>query len=258
MKKVFRILLIIPALYLIAMPVFYAVNYYSRKCRGIEITIADSSKYHFVTKRDIRNTILMNSGGIIGKPVKSLDIAGIESSLDKFMELKDAEVFVSIDGILHVYVDQRKPIMRIIPEAGGDYYMDNEGVVVRSRNLYTPRLHVVGGDITITQAMQRGVSVLDTVIKNSVLKDIYYLVKYINNNDFWSAQIDQIYVVNNNQIDMVPRVGNHIIHFGTAENYEEKLRNLKVFYDKVLPEVGWNKYSSISLAFKDQIVCKRR
>jgi cell division protein FtsQ len=106
--------------------------------------------------------------------------------------------------------------------------------------------------------MLNGISVLDTSIKNSILKDIYYLVEYINNDNFWSAQIDQIYVDNNNQIDLIPRVGNHVIHLGTTENTEGKLRNLAVFYDKVLPEVGWNKYSLINLEYKNQIVCKRR
>ena len=65
-------------------------------------------------------------------------------------------------------------------------------------------------------------------------------------------------LTDNDEIDLIPRVGNQIIHLGTTENYEGKLRNLEAFYDKVLPEVGWNKYSVINLEFKDQIVCKKR
>ena len=131
-------------------------------------------------------------------------------------------------------------------------------MVIRRRNLYTPRLHIVGGNINISQKMLDGVSVLDTSIKNTILRDIFHLVGYINRDDFWSAQIDQIYVDGNDEIDLIPRVGNHIIHLGSAENFEDKLRNLGVFYDRVLPEVGWNKYSRINLAYKDQIVCRRR
>ena len=106
--------------------------------------------------------------------------------------------------------------------------------------------------------MLNGVSVLDTVIKNSILKDIYLLVNYIDNDDFWSAQIDQIYVDNEDEINLVPRLGNNLIHLGTTENFEGKLRNLKAFYKTVLPEVGWNKYELINLEFKDQIVCRKR
>jgi cell division protein FtsQ len=173
-------------------------------------------------------------------------------------ELKHAEVYRTIDGVIHIYADQREPVMRVMPDKGGDYFIDEDGVVVRRRNLYTPRLHIVGGNINISQAMMNGVSVLDTSIKNTILKDIYELVEYINDDDFWSAQIDQIYVDDENEIDLVPRVGNQIIHLGTIDNYKGKLRNLAAFYDKVLPEVGWAKYSRIDLEFKDQIVCKRR
>lgn len=258
MSRIVRILLIIPSLYLVIMPVFYSNWHNSKPCKNIEITITDSSDYHFVTKRDIQNTIIKNNGNIVGKPLKEIKMDEIENTMSGYRELKTAEVFMSIDGTLHIVGDQRTPIMRVMPDNGGDYYVDDEGVVIRRRNLYTPRLHIVGGNVNISQAMLDGVSVLDTSIKNSILKDIFYLVNYIRRDDFWSAQIDQIFVNGNDEIDLIPRVGNHTIHLGSADNYKGKLNNLEVFYDRVLPEVGWNKYSTINLAFKDQIVCKRR
>ncbi|MDP4224493.1 MAG: cell division protein FtsQ/DivIB [Bacteroidota bacterium] len=258
MNRLIKILLLLPTLYLVMIPAFFAHRFYSERCSRIKITIVDSSRYHFVTKRDIQNTIYSVNGSILGKPVKDLSVSGIETTMTRYGELRTAEAYVSIDGTLHIYADQRTPIMRLMPDNGGDYYVDVDGVVVRRRNLYTPRLHIVGGNININQAMLNGVSVLDTSIKNSVLKDIFYLVRYINRDDFWSAQIDQIFVDNNDEIDLIPRVGNHIVHLGTAENFEGKLSVLETFYDKVLPEVGWNKYSVINLAYRDQVVCRRR
>ena len=123
-----------------------------------------------------------NNGNLIGKPVKEIRLYEIENTMSRYRELKTAEAYMSIDGTLHIYADQRTPIMRVMANNGGDYYVDVEGVVVRRRNLYTPRLHIVGGNINISQAMLNGVSVLDTSIKNSILKDIYYLVSYINRN----------------------------------------------------------------------------
>lgn len=257
-RKLLRILLLVPTLYLIVMPVYYYHWHYLKPCSRIRITIVDSAKYHFVTRRDIQNTIISNNGNLLGKPLKEIRIDEIENTMSRYRELKSAEAVFEIDGTLHIYADQRTPVMRVMPNEGGDYYIDVEGIVIRRRNLYTPRLHIVGGNINISQSMLNGVSVLDTSIKNSILKDIYYLVKYINRDNFWSAQIDQIFVDGKDEIDLIPRVGNHTVHLGSAENYEGKLRNLQAFYDKVLPEVGWNKYSTINLAFKDQIVCKRR
>jgi cell division protein FtsQ len=257
MKVFKKILITIPALYLIIMPAYLANITGSIPCGGISITINDSSDYHFVTKRDIAGLIFQNNTRIIGQTIRDISLSEIEGSISQLRELKETEVYTTIDGILHVSVDQRDPIMRVIA-GGGDYFVDEDGIVIRRKGLYTPRLHIVGGNIRITGPMLNGVSVLDTSIKNSILKDLYVFVNYINNDNFWSAQIDQLYVDNDNEIDLIPRLGNNLIHLGTTENFEGKLRNLEAFYRKVLPEVGWNKYELINLEFKDQIVCRKR
>jgi cell division protein FtsQ len=258
MRKFLKILALIPLLYLMVLPVFLASSTSSKPCGGIVIDITDSSEFHFVTRKQLLNLAYGNSGRILGKPVKEINLLAIENRINVLRELRVAEVYTTIDGNVHVYADQREPLMRLMPDGGGDFFLDEDGVVVRRRNLYNPRLHIVGGNINISQAMLNGVSVLDTSIKNTILKDIYQLVSYINDDDFWSAQIDQIYVDNDDEIDLIPRVGNQRVHLGTIENFRGKLRNLEAFYDKVLPEVGWNKYSVINLEFKDQIVCKKR
>jgi cell division protein FtsQ len=83
-------------------------------------------------------------------------------------------------------------------------------------------------------------------------------VNHIRKDNFWAAQIDQIYIDGKDEVNLIPRLGNHTIHLGSFMNYEGKLRNLEAFYSDVLPEVGWSKYSVINLEYKDQIVCKRR
>lgn len=258
MKTVVKILVIIPLLYLIGLPVFMTVKGKKTLCSGVDITIKDSALYSFVKKRDIQNIIAGTAGNIKGRKISDIPVAEIEENLYRLRELKRADVYITIDGVLHVVADQREPIMRVKAKDGNDYYVDNEGIVIRKRNLYPPRLHIVSGNIIISQRMLEGVSVLDTAIKRSILKDIFYLVSFIRSDSFWSAQIDQVYVDGNDEIDLIPRAGNHIIHLGTAENFTEKLKNLRVFYEEVLPEVGWNKYSVINIAFKDQIVCRRR
>lgn len=258
MRTVLHILMIIPVLYMLVIPFFLSASTLSRPCTGISINIIDSSDHRFVTKRQLLDLVYTNGGNIIGKPVKEIRIAGIESRINELRELKQAEIYTSVDGTLHLYIDQRNPVMRVIPYEGGEYFVDEDGFVFRKKNLYSPRLHIVLGNINVTPAMLGSVSILDTGLKNSVLRDIYHFVKYISGNSFWSAQIDQIYVNGKNEIDLIPRVGNHTVHLGTFENYRVKLKNLRAFYDKVLPEAGWNKYSVINLEFRDQIVCKRR
>ena len=78
------------------------------------------------------------------------------------------------------------------------------------------------------------------------------------NNKFWDAQIEQIHVLPDRNIELVPRVGDHLVYLGKLENFENKLARLKEFYQKGLNQVGWNKYSRISLEFSNQIICTKR
>ena len=257
MIRIFKILLIIPVLYIVAMPAFLSYSTSNEPCGGIKIRIKDSADYKFVSKRELLNLVNANGTKISGEPVKEIPVSDIENRLAQVRDLKYAEVYTTVDGILHVDADQRDPVMRVIPNNGGDFYVDEDGVVFRRRGLYSPRLQIVVGYINITSDMLRGVSVLDTASK-SVLKDIFHLVQFIQNDSFWSAQIDQLSVDSDREIDMVPRVGNQIVHLGRADNFEQKFMDLEAFYKEVLPEVGWRKYSAINLEYQDQIVCKKR
>ena len=89
-------------------------------------------------------------------------------------------------------------------------------------------------------------------------EELYDLIVFIQNNNFLKAQISQIHVYPNHEIELIPRVGNQIIYLGTVENYESKLKKLLVFYDKAIAKVGWETYSKIDLQYKDQVVCTRR
>ena len=60
------------------------------------------------------------------------------------------------------------------------------------------------------------------------------------------------------EVELVPRVGNHRIMLGTLEGFEEQLAYLKLFYEQAIPKMGWEKYSMINLKYKNQIVCTKK
>ena len=91
-----------------------------------------------------------------------------------------------------------------------------------------------------------------------MLEQIYQLARTIDSDEFWKAQIVQIYVNEEMDIELIARVGQHKIILGDIEDLDIKLKKLKMFYDKGLSKTGWNEYSIINLKFKDQIVCTKR
>jgi cell division protein FtsQ len=97
----------------------------------------------------------------------------------------------------------------------------------------------------------------DTIIMPNIIYDLYRVSKFISNDDFWRSQIVQLYVNNNREIELVPRVGSQTIIFGQSDDLDNKFRKLKAMY-RAFNEIGWNQYKTINLKFKDQVICTKR
>jgi cell division protein FtsQ len=70
--------------------------------------------------------------------------------------------------------------------------------------------------------------------------------------------IDQLSMTRDGRVTLVPHVGNHTVKLGRADDYEEKLDNLLVFYRQAMPVAGWDRYRVVSVEYKGQVVCQRR
>ena len=74
---------------------------------------------------------------------------------------------------------------------------------------------------------------------------------------FLKAQIEQVYVDKTGEFELFPRVGNHIIVFGNAEDIDKKFERLLIFYRNGLSKTGWNKYNVINIKYENQVVCSK-
>jgi len=133
------------------------------------------------------------------------------------------------------------PLVRVMNNRGQDFYVDSRGEILTQHTLAV-QLPVATGYIDRRYA------------QNELLE----VVRAIDRSDFWKAQVEQIDVARDGEISMVPRVGDHLLILGTADNVENKLERLMNFYEKGLDNIGWNKYRSISVAYENQVVCKKK
>ncbi len=91
-----------------------------------------------------------------------------------------------------------------------------------------------------------------------MLKDIATLATFIQGNDFWMAQIDQVDITSSQKFELYPKLGNQVIRFGDAVDCAGKFNKLLAFYKQVSVKAGWNKYSVIDVQYKNQVVAERR
>ncbi len=244
--------------YIFSMFVFFSGKYNNTKCKSIEITILDSSGIKLVGKQEILSLInKYTENKTIGYNFKAIKIYKLEESLNKNPYLESAEVYRASDGVLQVEVTQRRPILRIINKNGKSFYLGSDAVIIPFSENYSSYQIIANGNIAqnFEFASKDSLPILDKENKNhKIIYDLYTLANFINKNEFFLAQIEQIYVNDKNEFELIPRVGNHYVEFGTIENYEEKFANLKIFYKKALNKVGWDRYKKISVKYNNQIV----
>lgn len=116
-----------------------------------------------------------------------------------------------------------------------------------------------GFKVTATSAMRSHTLVVNGHV-NSMLShaDLIALCSYIDGNQFWKSNIEQVYVTSKHEFVLVPRVGNHVVEFGGIDNMERKFDDLETLYRKGWDKREWNVYKKVSLKYNGQIVCTRR
>lgn len=232
-------------------------------CHDIKVDILDSLHNGFITAADIEDYFYETDMNVIGTPVDLINTKDLEQNLRQYASVKNAEVFVTLEGDIRVEIDQRNPILRVINKRGQSYYIDHEGTIMPLSRKYSSHVLIANGyivehfEITRTRDIYCDIN-NDNVEKNRLVCDLYELSKFIYEDDFWRSQIEQIYVNDDYEFELIPRVGAHVIYFGTIENYKDKFRNLRAFYLHGLNNVGWNIYDKINLKFENQVICTKR
>lgn len=236
----------------------------SSVCSDLDVKVDQQDDLYFLDKMDVIQLIHERGDSIKGQPRYSVDVPAIEKALNSHADIENAEVFMGIDGKVEVDVKQRRPVIRIMNADGESYYLDEAGKPMPLSDKYTAKVLVANGNFEEPYAKRYNYSVFDIAKDSlfrasSLLDDLYAMAMYIRADSFWTAQVQQIYVNKDRDLELVPTAGNQRIVFGDTTCMDEKFKKLMIFYQQGLNTTGWwDKYSVINLKFKNQIVCTKK
>ncbi|MBK0383375.1 cell division protein FtsQ [Pedobacter sp. SD-b] len=226
---------------------FIKIKKAENTCQKVEVILPGNQ--FFVERAEIDDILKDKNGLLVGRRLENINIQKLEDKLKANPFIEYAKVYIDMDGVLHADVKQRVPVLRILNMVGQDFYVDQNGLKIPLSDYFTARVLVANGAI-----LESYNDKIDT-LKTQVAKDLFTTAKFIDADSLWSRQIVQIYVNNQKDMELVPRVGKQKIILGNADLIDEKFRNLLIFYKQAIPKVGWDAYSTINLKFKNQIVC---
>ena len=249
LKRTTKILLILAGAFVLAVLVVFAnVSRSGSQVRGIEVAIHYGSTPELVRGQTVEDSILSHYPQLMRQRVKSVDCHRVEAAARRVPFLANVSASVSVSGKVVVRADQRRPVARLY-YGGREFYFDASGAVFPTSPLNECNVLVAGGDFS---------EPLRPDSLNSQMRSLVRLAAWLDDNGDYRDLIDQIYVLSDGDVMMVPKVGDHVVELGAAEDMDSKFANLLTFYRKGMPRAGWDTYSQISLKFKGQVVCTKR
>lgn len=210
-------------------------------CGEVDIHIQDGVVKGFLTANDIKLQLQRSNLYPLGDLMSQVSVRDIEETLRRNPYVESAECYKTQTGRVHITLTQRLPVVHVMADNGEDYYVDEHGNVM-------PQSHFVTDLIIATGHIQ----------KPYAQKTLAGIGRYLLQHAFWRNQMEQIHVLQDGTIEMVPRVGEHVVYLGQPTDLDRKLSRLDKFYRYGLSQAGWNKYSYINLEFDNQIICKKR
>lgn len=205
-------------------------------CKQINVRINQEER-GFIHQDEILEMLHNADCYPMGVAMDNINGMHIEHTLLQNPYIQEVVCYKSPNGEVNILIDQRIPVLRVMAENGDNYYVSEVGECLPPLN-YAANIIVATGSIDSTYASTR-------------LKD---MANYVTNHAFWNKQIEQVHIAPDHKATIYPRIGNQKIHFGKIEKVEKKLANLQLFYKKVMPVVGWNKYKELNIAHTNQVI----
>lgn len=210
-------------------------------CKDVVVELENGDTDILVTEADVSALLAKNHIMPKGKKFSSINPEQINRILNNSPLLDTAYCYRNSSSQLIICAQAPVPVMHVLPDEGKEFYLSMNGKPIpptrKGRNLV-----VASGNITPLWA------------KENLLE----LAKEIKRNDYWRLQAQQVYVDKDHIIWLTTRIAGHKIKLGDGTMAANKLERIRLFYEKGLPQAGWNRYSIIDASYRGQLVCTKQ
>jgi len=217
---------------------FSSVRNSSRKVSEPEIKFLGEDNL-FITRENVSKLLIQNQQSVSNKPKEIIDLNGLEKALTSNLMIKEAQVFIDVDGKITAEIEQKKPIARVSTNAS--YYVDDTGSYMPLSTNYTARVPLITG----------------TVYKND-LANVFTIANKVQQDDFLKKHVIEIHQNEDKSINLKFRLHDFTIQLGPLESLDKKINNLKAFYQRGMKDQAFKNYSVVNLKFDNQVICTKK
>lgn len=227
------------------------------ECPSFEINIEYNNAPQLIDKTTIRNLITEHKIRIKGQSIDEIPVTKVQKLLNRNPYVKKATVSVAVNGVVRANILQRDPLVRIIDNNNNQCMLDTDGAIMPINPYFPVRLVVASGNIESIRLLS---ALSDEKVNKTLpaeINNIRIIADRLKQDTLTSALIEQIYLNDKKEFELIPKIGDQTIILGDTVLLEEKLTKLKVFYREGMKNLAWNNYKEINLKYKNQVVCSK-
>ncbi|RMA57698.1 cell division protein FtsQ/DivIB [Ulvibacter antarcticus] len=208
-----------------------------RNLTHIDVSFVDENS-PFITINTVNKLLIQSQEKVTNVNKETLVLNEMEQRLMENPMIRDAQVFITVDGTLGAKIEQRTPIGRVIGTP--DFYLDADGKKMPLSSVYSARVPLIDGN-----------SKMD-------FEKVTELLLKINKDPFMKKSVVGLNVTKDGSIEMQLRKQNFKVLLGKPEAIEKKFQNFKAFYQKTKQDSTLTEYRLVNLQYESQVVATKR
>lgn len=202
-------------------------------CHSLEIDFKGGEP--FLRAEDVLDLLEREYGVFVGQRIQDISLSRVEALLNASGPVRKSEAWISGDGVLHVSLRQRDPVLRF-SEGRDGFYIDTEGVVFPLQPSHQADVPVVSGPRPSGE---------DWPIK------VVHTVRYLRER---GVNADSLHCNKGGELTLIGTGGEHIL-LGRPGRISEQYPLLQCYYERISPVREG--YKSINLKYSNQIICRK-
>ena len=234
MKNKFRILKILITVIIFGFLLSFSLKRFNNKSmEKVSVNLIKTKHpVYFIDEKDIKEIVKKSNPE---RRIGDINIPELEKKLNKLPAVDSANVFLNLNGNLHLDIKQRVPAFRL-NKNGNDFYVDGKGTEFPISKNYSFPCMLVTGDVD----------------KSEYIK-LAELVEKIDRDEFSKKYFIGISKEKENY-NLLTSQGNYKVEIGDLENINLKVKGFKTFVEKHLVYQEPKKNTKISVKYDNQII----
>jgi cell division protein FtsQ len=213
-----------------------------------------------ISKPEIDSIVHSHFGLLQGTPMNQIDVSAIQLAVNRHPAIQSCNVYLGVDGVLNLDIQQRAPMFRVMNSDGSGFYVDTLGQafdLLDRAVAFVPIFSVEG----VMGAMQYPATKEyydENTLGLTYLDELVTFGNHMRRNAELKDWTEHVHLTAAGTLEVIPRIGRHVIDYGSVYNLEMKTKMLFQFYRSQLYITDLEKYSRINLNFENQIICEKR